>query len=178
MKTPDLAPPLAASTDHGDGSWFANRLAAQRALQRAVPGIAPQVADPQVCGSGFLYIVIMDPGLPVDPPAFDRAVLLEHAIGDRSRWDADYAAFARAKARLSWLHGMDGHFLQSHRAQWLRNGDTLLWGGVCLDGFVVGVSGAQAWYDEAFATTVAAYFRAEVKAGVAEAAARKALFAG
>ena len=47
-----------------------------------------------------------------------------------------------------------------------------------LDGFVVGVSGAHPWYDEAFATGVAAYFRAEVKAMAAGAAARNTPFGG
>ena len=160
------------------GSWFANRDAARRALGRALPGIEAQVADIHVCGSGFLYIVIMDPAMPAGTSGFDDAVLLEHAIGDPACWDADYAAFARAKANLSWTFGLDGHFMQTHRAHLLREGDTMLWGSVCLDGFVVGVSGAHPWYDEAFATGVAAYFRAEVKAMAAGAAARNTPFAG
>lgn len=160
------------------GSWLAHREAAERALQRALPGIEAQVGDPQVSGSGFLYVVVLDPGLNPGEASFEDAVLVEHAIGNPAQWDADYAAFARAKARLSWMHRCDGHYLQTQRAHWLRQGDTRLWGGVCLDGIVVGVSGAHPWFDEAFATTVAAYLRAEVKAGAAEAEAKHLLFAG
>ena len=145
---------------------------------RALPGIETQVRDPNVCGSGFLYVVIMDPGSSINTCRFEDAVLFEHAVGDPSHWDADYATFARAKARLSWTYGLDGHLLQTHRAHLLRAGDTLLWGGVCLDGITVGVSGAHPWYDEAFATTIAAYLRAEVKAASAQAAAGNTLFAG
>ena len=112
--------------------------------------------DREVCGSGFLYIVVMDPGLAPGDVDFADAVLVEHAIGDRTRWDADYAGFARAKARLSWGHARDSHEVQALRTAQLRPGDSLLWGGVCLDGIVVGVSGAHPWYDRAFATAIAA----------------------
>jgi hypothetical protein len=77
--------------------------------------------------------------------------------------------FARAKARQAWLHGMDTHRLQALQPHRLRVGDVAVWGAVCLDGIVVGVSGAHPWYDEAFATMIAASLRALVK----EAAARQ-----
>jgi hypothetical protein len=158
------------------GSWLA-RDAAQRALDRALPGIAAQAADPEVCGTGFLHIVLMDPGLPSGSVPFEEAILLEHSIGDRDRWDADYARFARAKAQLSWRHGADGHVLQSRFPHLLLPGDTTLWGGVCLDGIVVGVSGAHPWYDEAFGLTLAAYLRAEIKRNAAAFAGQNVLFA-
>jgi len=107
--------------------------------------------------------VVMDPARQPAESMFEDAVLYEHAIGDRAKWDADYAGLARAKARLSWLHEMDTHVLQSVRPHWLRPGDTVLWGSVVLDGIVVGVSGAYAWYDEAIATAVAACLRAVAK---------------
>lgn len=153
------------------------REVARLALDRALPGIAAQVADPEVCGTGFLHIVLMDPGLPPSAASFEEAILLEHSIGDPALWDADYAAFARAKARLSWRHGTDGHVLQSRYPQLLLPGDTLLWGGVCLDGIVVGVSGAHAWYDEAFGSMVAAWLRAEIKRSAAAHGAANVLFA-
>jgi hypothetical protein len=96
-------------------------------------------------------------------------VLVEHAVGDRSRWDADYAAFARAKAKLVWQRDCDGLRLQTASPHRLCAGDSLLRGGVCLDGIVVGVSGAFPWWDEAIGTAVAANLRAIAQQRHAEA---------
>lgn len=146
------------------GSHFANRQAAERAVQLALPMIENTMREPGVCGSGALVIVVMDPALtPADGP-FDDAVLYEHRIGDPTTWTADYAGFARGKARLSWRLAADSAGAHAHV---LREGDTLLWGSVCLDGIVVGVSGAEAWWDEAFATAVAANLRAIAKESLA-----------
>jgi hypothetical protein len=151
------------------GSPFADAEAARQAVALALPMIEQALRDRRICGSGFLYIVVMDPALGPGDARFEDAILLEHAIGARDAWDADYGAFARAKARLSWQHGQDGHRIQGGAAHRLRTGDSLLWGSVCLDGIVVGVSGAFAWYDEAFATAVAANLRAIAKQRHAEA---------
>jgi hypothetical protein len=148
---------------HRTGSHFADADAARAAIAMALPMIEAAMTDAQVCGSGFLYIVVLDPGLRPGEVEFADAVLTEHAVGDRSTWDADYAGFARAKAKLSWESGMGSHEVQSGRTHALRHGDSLLWGSVCLDGIVVGVSGAHAWFDEAFATAVAANLRAIAK---------------
>ncbi|MED5619946.1 hypothetical protein [Ideonella sp. BN130291] len=159
-------------------SHFANADAARTALQMALPMIEPQMTQPEVVGSGFLYIVVMDPALrPGDVP-FEEAILLEHAVGDRAKWDADYAAFARAKAKASWEQGMDGHRLQALQPYKLREGDSMLWGAVCLDGIVVGVSGAHAYYDEAFATAIAGCLRAVAKHRWQQAVDARQLFAG
>ncbi|HET9643752.1 MAG TPA: hypothetical protein VFP68_10450 [Burkholderiaceae bacterium] len=159
-------------------SYFADADAARQALQLALPMIEPQMSNREVCGSGFLYIVIMDPAMRPGDVGFEQAVLLEHAVGDRSKWDADYAAFARAKARATWERGMDGQRLQLMCPHLLREGETLLWGAVSLDGIVVGVSGAHDWFDEAFATTIAACLRAIAKKRWREAADGRHLFAG
>ena len=53
--------------------------------------IEAAMKDREVCGSGFLYIVVMDPGLFPEDADFAGAVLVEHAVGDRTQWDADYA---------------------------------------------------------------------------------------
>ena len=97
-----------------------------------------------------------------------EAILLEHDIGERSQWDADYNAFARAKARQAWLHATDTHRLHTLQPHRLRVGDIAVWGAVCLDGIVVGASGAHPWYDEAFSTMVAAALRALVKEAAGE----------
>lgn len=141
-------------------SRFADAVAAQRAVAMALPSLEALVMDPRVCGSGFLYIVIMDPGLNPDRCSFSEAVLHEHSVGDRRLWDADYAAYARAKAALSWRLKCDTHKVQNELPHLLVDGDTLLAGGVWVDGLTVGVSGAEAAYDVAFATTIAANLRA------------------
>ncbi len=145
------------------GSRYADADAAREALRLALPMIEPLMSDENICGSGFLYIVILDPALLPSESPFDDAVLLEHAVGDRTRWDADYAGFARAKARVSWRSGQDSHRVQTSQPHALREGDSLLWGSVCLDGIVVAVSGAHPWYDEAFAMCIAANLRAIAK---------------
>ena len=149
--------------DAPSGSVFADASAARRAIELALPMIEPTLSDATICGSGFLCIVVLDPGLAPGECEFEDAILAEHGLGERARWDADYAAFARAKARLAWFSGQDGHLVQTTQAHTLRAGDSLLWGGVCLDGIVVGVSGAHPCFDEAFATTIAANLRAIAK---------------
>jgi hypothetical protein len=146
--------------DPPPGSCYADAAAAHEALALALPMLEAARADGRVCGSGFLYLVVMDPALGPRETDFDAAVLLEHAVGDRARWDADYAAFARAKARVAWQRGRGGHEQTSLRAHALRGGDSLLAGAICLDGIVVACSGAFEPYDEAFATAVAANLRA------------------
>jgi hypothetical protein len=152
------------STDpSAPAAGFVDADLAREALALALPMIEPAVRRERVSGGGFLHIVVLDPGARPGRAAFEQAILLEHSIGERARWDADYAGFARAKARLSWEHQLDSHRLQTTHAHLLRHGDSLLWGGVCIDGLVVACSGAHPWYDEAFATAVAGAMRALVK---------------
>lgn len=170
--------PISTHAMRARGSHFADADAARRAITMALPMIESAMRDREVCGSGFLYIVVMDPGLTPRDADFADAVLLEHAVGDRTQWDADYAGFARAKARLSWLHERSSHDVQASRTHVLRKGDSVLWGSVCLDGIVVGVSGAHPWYDEAFALAVAANLRAIAKGRHAKAVAEGHWVAG
>lgn len=142
---------------------------ARRAIDMALPMIEQALRDPSVSGEGVLSIVVMDPASAPGICGFDEAVLLEHAVGDPQRWGADYAGFARAKARLSWITGLDASAVQALRPHVLRQGDTVLWGSVCLDGVVVGVSGAHPWFDEAFASAIAANVRALAKQSQASA---------
>jgi hypothetical protein len=170
--------PSSSTAPRRAGSHYADASAAQQAIAVALPMIEAAMKDPQVCGSGFLYIVVMDPALRPGEIPFGDAVLAEHAVGDRTRWDADYASFARAKARVSWLAGRGSHEVQALRSHALRQGDSVLWGSVCLDGIVVGVSGAHPWWDEAFATVVAANLRAIAKHRHAQAVAQGHWMAG
>ena len=91
-------------------------------------------------------------------------ILYEQSVGDRSAWDADYAAYARGKAAISWRTGLDSHVVCETRPHLLRPADGTVWGSVCVEGIVVGVSGANPWYDEAFAGAIAHAFKAIAKA--------------
>lgn len=145
-------------------SHLADRPTVDAALRMTLLMVQPAAKDPNVCGTGFLHMVVMTPGLTPGQVPFEDAIMLEHSIGDPATWDADYAAFARAKARLSWETGLDCSLVQALQPHRLALEDTLLYGGVCLDGIVVGVSGAHPWYDEAFAMTMAVQIRAMCKA--------------
>jgi hypothetical protein len=129
--------------------------------------VAPMIeaarADHRLVGSGFLYLVVMNPALAPGDAPFEAAILHERSFGNEAQWDADYRRFARDKARLSWLRGMDGHAIQALAPQLLRAGDASVAGGIWLDGIVVAASGAFPWYDEVFAGAVALALRAAAK---------------
>lgn len=145
------------------GAYFGPETAA-RAVRLAMPMMQAAMASREAGDSGFLHIVVMNPLLPPGQSAFEPAILYEENLGDRADWDADYAAYARAKARLSWRSGMAGHRVCEVAPQLLAEQEQPLWGSVSVDGVAVGVSGAYPWFDEAFAATVAHTFIACVKA--------------
>ena len=148
------------------GSHYLNRQTAEQAVKLTMPMIEQAMKNPFIGESGFLYIVIMDPAMTPVQTDFEQAILYEHAVGDVARWDADYAGFARAKARVSWRTGLDSHTVQESRPYLLTAHDIVLWGSTLLDGITVSVSGANPWYDEAFAGCVAMCLRALAKANV------------
>lgn len=148
-------------------SYFVTPASARQAVELCLPMIEAAMQS-KFSGEGdFLYIVIMKPGFTPDCARFDEAILYEHAIGDREQWDADYDSFARSKAHLSWRTGLDSHVVQESKPHLLSAGDTVLWGSVVVDGIVVGVSGADPWFDEAFAGAIAMTLRALAKKSVA-----------
>jgi hypothetical protein len=144
-------------------SHYLTAAVARRAIDMAVPMIESCRQNANIVGSGFLYLVVMTPGRTPQNSSFEEAILYEHACGNRDLWDADYAGFARAKAYLSWTTGMDAHRVQTLAPHLLKPGDSLLWGGICLNGIVVAASGAFPWFDEAFAGTVAYCLQALAK---------------
>lgn len=151
----------------GFASCLLGRDAAERAVAMALPMIRTAIDNRSAGESGFFYLVVMKPGSSPASSSFEDAILYEHAVGDRKRWDADYRGFALAKARIAWRTGIDSHIVQEQRPWMLEAGDTVLWGSVAMDGIVVAASGADAWYDEAFAGAVALCLRAEAKAAIA-----------
>ena len=135
----------------GFSSFLLDRAAAEQAVAMALPMIRAAIENKSAGESGFFYLVVMKPGSSPATSTFEDAILYEHAVGDRDKWDADYRGFALAKARVAWRTGLDSHIVQEQRPYLLEQGDTVLWGSVAMDGIVVAASGADAWYDEAFA---------------------------
>jgi hypothetical protein len=144
------------------GAFF-DRDTAARAVRLVMPMITSAMASREAGDSGFLHVVVMNPLMSAGTAAFEEAILYEESLGDREQWDADYAAYARGKAWMSWRSGLDGHRVCDIAPQCLTEGEKPLWGSVSIDGVVVGVSGAYPWFDEAFAGAVAYAFIACIK---------------
>ena len=142
------------------GSYWLDRDTAKKTVSMLRPFLLQAMTVSEIGESGFLYIVIMDPAITSSESTFEEAILYEHSIGDPARWDADYKLFAQAKAKISWVTGSDSHTVQEHKPYLLKRGDTILWGSAVIDGIVVGVSGANPWYDEAIASTIASWLKA------------------
>lgn len=123
------------------GSALAGRAAAKEAVDLALPMIEKGIASRRLGESGFLYIVIMDPALGPADCGFEQAILYEYSVGDRDAWDADYAQYAREKARICWRARRSGHELRYMAPHLLRATDTGVWGGIWHEGIAVGVSG-------------------------------------
>lgn len=138
--------------------------AVDAALQLLSPLLDSVLRPSQINGSGVLYFVVMDPSRDPTQTEFEAAILCERSFGKSGpEWDADYRAFARDKARLSWRHRCDSHLLQTLSPQRLTSADSRLWGSVCLDGLVVAVSGCELAYDEALSGCLALLLRAALK---------------
>jgi hypothetical protein len=133
-----------ALQEHARTESRADRAIAQKALELALPLITNAMREPRYGDSGFLHVVVMDPSRSAaNGVRFEDAILHEHSVGDRSRWDADYAWYARGKAEQSWRTLADNPK-----------------GAVCLGGIVVGASGAFECFDQAYAGIVAHCIRA------------------
>ena len=109
-----------------------------------------------------MHVVVMKPGVDPTTRAFDDAVLIERSYGDPSVWQADYAWYAREKTRLAWREQTTLRTLFTEHPERLRDGDIRVEGAVRQDRWIVGASGAQAWYDHAVATMVIALTEASI----------------
>jgi hypothetical protein len=74
-------------------------------------------------------------------------------------WETDYMFIARQKAALSAKHRMSTREIQLMHHELLEHGDIKYWGSVVVGNIVVGVSGVESYFDEAFAYMVAYLFR-------------------
>ena len=141
-------------------------LSARDAVQRSFDALAPMLdkllADPAISGEHAMHLVVMDPAADPRTP-FDEAILAERSFGDAGRWKADYAGYARAKTRLAWREQMSLRTLFARHPERLRDGDIRVEGAVKSRDWVVGASGAQAWYDHAVATIAIALFDAAIE---------------
>lgn len=158
-ETSTAAVPAAAST-HDCAARLLDVDAARRAVTLALPMLSASLEDRGVGESACMHIVVMDPGRPYGSCPFADAILYEHSLPSRERWDADYAYYARGKARLAWRTGIDTSHVIAQAPHLLRHGDLALGGGVAEQGMVVAVSGANPWFDDAFARSVACLLRA------------------
>ncbi len=124
------------------------------------PSIEAALRDRSISGLSVLHVVIVDPLALAPEATFEQAVLVERSIGPRDQWDVDYAAYAYAKARLSWTYHKDSRLVVWTEPQQQQPGEPPGWGAVWLDGLIVAASGAQPIWDEAFSLSIAAALRA------------------
>jgi hypothetical protein len=160
------------SADALTGSRAATRGLVTEALAREAVACARPLFERAVQTHDFgesnaAHAVVMRPGSRPGGMSFEEAILYEESFGDVARWDADYAGFARAKAKVAWCAQLDSQKVRDAAPQLLATGDTLLGGGVHIDGMTIAVSGMQAWFDEALAASVAWFLRALAKREVA-----------
>jgi hypothetical protein len=138
--------------------------AGRQALALVAPLLERGATDPAIGQSGVLYAVVMNPARRHGTYSFEDAILVEQSFGKaRSAWDADYADFARRKAKASWLTGEESGSDRAAEFWRKESGTGPLGGGVALEGIVVGVSGADPVYDEALAGAIAMSLRAALR---------------
>ncbi len=114
-------------------SRFADAEAAQRAVYLALPMLSASLADRDVGESRCMHIVVMDPCRPCGSCTFEEAILYEHSLPSRDSWDADYAFYAREKARVAWRTQTDSGVVATLSPHRLVVGDIVLPGGIVYD---------------------------------------------
>jgi hypothetical protein len=153
--------PVPASSD--DPTTVAERARIAHVIERALSAMEPMVErivdDASVSAEHALHVVVMDPTRDARTP-FDASILVERSYGDPSAWKADYAWYARAKARVSWRERRSLRTLLTRCADRLQPDDIRVEGAVRQGRFVVAASGAQPWYDHAVAMVAIQLFEA------------------
>ena len=161
------AAPAASAGAQAKGNGTIARAALLAAVDRVFGALAPMLAkllaDPAISAESAMHIVVMDPAADPRSVPFEDAILAERSFGDPARWEADYAWYARAKTRLAFREQTTLRTLFAAHPERLRADDIRVEGAVCDYPWVVGASGAQAWYDHAVATIAIALFQAAVE---------------
>jgi hypothetical protein len=157
------------------GDALARRVA--RALDALEPAFLRVIADPAASFEHALHVVVMDPAAAPARTSFEDAILVERSFGEPDRWQADYAHYARAKARVAWREGVTTSTLVEDAPARLRRGDLVVAGAVCRHGLVAAASGAQPWYDEACAAMAIELVNAHLRDAVSAARGRDGVWA-
>ena len=110
-----------------------------------------------------MHVVVMDPAADPRIAAFDDAILVERSFGDPGQWQADYAAYARAKTRVSWRERLSLRTLLARCPGRLQPDDIRVEGAVREGRWIIGASGAQPWYDHAIASIAVRLFEAALE---------------
>ena len=131
---------------------------AEGALDALAPMLATLLTD-----RSAMHVVVMDPAANPHTASSDDAILCERSFGKPASWAADYASYARAKARVAWREQASLRDLLAHRPERLRDDVIRVEGAVCADGWVVAAGGAQPWYDHAIATCTIALIDAALR---------------
>jgi hypothetical protein len=141
----------------------ASAAAAERSLDALAPMLATLLADRSVSGERAMHVVVMDPAANPRAASFDDAILGERSFGEPASWEADYAWYARAKARVAWREQASLRELLARHPERLRVDDIRVEGAVCEGAWIVAASGAQPWYDHAIATCTIALIGAALR---------------
>lgn len=144
----------------GHDSRAASLAAVAHGFDALAPMLDKLLADRSISGECAMHIVVMDPAAEPRTSPFEDAILIERSFGDVANWQADYAWYARAKTRLAWREQMTLRTLFAQHPERLRDDDIRVEGAVQSGRWIVGASGARAWYDHAIATTAIALFEA------------------
>lgn len=138
--------------------------------QQAFDMLKPQIEDmlQKYASKTHMSVVIsaVEAINPNDPQkSFKDNCILVTGFGDTNEWELDYEHIALSKAEKSVRTGLNSAIVEP---QYFYEGDTPYWGSFVLDGIVVGCSGVEGFYDEMFATWIAATIKAMCKKRVAE----------
>ena len=144
---------------NSDGDRAAVLRAVESSLDALAPTVARLTADPSISAEHALHVVVMDPARDART-SFEDAILAERSFGDVERWDADCRGYARAKARVSWRERRTLRTLLTQCPERLQDDDIRVEGAVRSGAWIVGASGAQPWYDHAFASMAIGLFEA------------------
>jgi hypothetical protein len=148
-RPPDSATQVASSSAGAERSLLLRIV--EQTLDAMEPMVIRIVNDEAVSAEHAMHVVVMDPACDRHV-AFDDAILHERSFGDPAQWKADYAWYAREKTRVSWRERRSLRTLLSQCPDRLNAGDIRVEGAVRGGAWIIGASGAQPWYDHAFAS--------------------------